>query len=523
MEYIVGLDVGTTNIKAAAYDLSGNLFAFAARKTVTHHPRPEWSEYDPEEIWGSVASCLREISAKTGAGNIKAIGVASMAEAGVPLNRRGKPVHPVIAWFDLRSEYLADELADRLDAGGPQKPPAGQKAEDSVRRGKETLYSITGQFVSGKFGISKILWIARNHPEAFESVSKWLSVSDYILYRLSGEYATDYSLASRTAAFDITGLEWSRRILEAAGLSKDIMPGAYPGGTVIGHTSRVCCGETGINRGVPVVTGGHDHACAAVAMSIFEPGVLLDSMGTAEATIAAVERPVLTKEAYESGICVYPHCGKRLYRAITSIQACGALVEWFIAKFGNGFGKGAMTASADVYEHFFALAQKAGSDAAGIYFIPYLRGLMEQPSARGAFIGVRDRHGAGDFAHALIEGAAFELKRRIQTCEKLFGGDYGIVRIVGGAARSEYWMELKTNVLGKVVQVPENNEATCCGAALLGGMGAGLVEREGDLRRFNRVKRERRPDALEKELLGEKYLRYLDIRSTLLELDEKYK
>lgn len=503
MEYIVGLDVGTTNIKAAAYDLSGDLFAFATRKTVTHHPRPEWSEYDPEELWGSVASCLREISAGTGAGNIKAIGVASMAEAGVGLDSRGKPVYPIISWFDLRAEYLADELAGRMD--------------------KETLYSITGQFMSGKYGIGKLMWIARNRPEAFESVYKWLSVSDYILYRLSGEYATDYSLASRTAAFDITGLDWSRRILDTAGFSKDIMPRAYPGGTVVGHTSRVCRDDTGINPGVPVVTGGHDHACAAVAMDIFEPGVLLDSMGTAEAAITAVERPVLTKEAYESGICIYPHCGKRLYRAITSIQACGALVEWFIAKFGNVFGSEAVTPPADAYEHFFDLAAKAGNDAGGIYFIPYLRGLVEQPSAKGAFIGVTDRHGAGDFAHALIEGVTFELKRRIRTCEKLFGSDYGTVRIVGGATRSEYWMDLKTNVLGKAVQVPENNEATCCGAALLGGMGARLVEGDADLRRFNRVKTEYRPDAMRKDLLAEKYLRYLDIRSTLLELYEKYK
>lgn len=488
MDCVIGIDIGTTNIKAAAYSLKGKQLAFASQKMQVTHPQPGYSEHDPQEIWDKVTLCLKKILAQEEVGKVCALGVASFAEAGLPLGADGKPLYNIIAWYDQRTGPQAKQCADKI--------------------GTEKIYYITGHMLHRKFGLNKILWLKDNHPEIFEKTHVWLSMADYILYRLTGEYVSDYSLATKTLAFDVNTLQWSEEILTKVGVPKEIFPPVYPGGTVIGTVNSKAAAETGLSINTPVVTGGHDHACAAIGINIFESGVILDSMGTAEATIIAVEEPRLTKEAYNLRLCIYPHCGKALYRIMTSIHACGRSVEWFLSCFGDYLQK-IPGGKSNPYDKLMEAAASAPIGADGLLYIPHIRGVLGYPAASGGFLGIKDTHRFEDFSRALIEGLCYEMKDRLETTEEYYNTSYKTVRIVGGAAKSDFWMQTKATLSGRLVEIPENEEATSQGAALLAALGTKLFTDVKEAAScFYRVKARFEPEKNLSSVVEKNYLRY---------------
>ncbi|MCX7671279.1 MAG: FGGY family carbohydrate kinase, partial [Anaerolineae bacterium] len=266
---LVGLDIGTTTLKAAAYDPeAGRLVALASRPTPTDHPAPGRSEHDPQALWTAVCACLREVAAATAARPLAGLAIASLAEAGVMLDAAGRPLAPIIAWYDRRSEPQAEWLEQQIS-----------EAE---------LHAITGQRAGASFGVCKWLWMREHWPAAAGQMATWLPVPNYILWRLTGERSIDLSQASRMLALDQRRLDWSERILDAVGLRRDQLPRPQPGGTVIGAVTPAAAAETGLPAGMPCALGGHDHLCAAFAAGAYRPGVVADSSGTAQAVSCVV-------------------------------------------------------------------------------------------------------------------------------------------------------------------------------------------------------------------------------------------
>jgi xylulokinase len=455
VDTIIGIDIGTTNTKAAVYNLSGEMVAFETRKTITHHSRPQYSEFDGDEIWECVRGCISELAANPSCGNIQSIGISSFGESSVLIGKDGKPLYPIISWFDQRATKQAHNLKHII--------------------GEKELYGITGQFLSPKFGICKLLWIKDNVPEVFSKASKCLTVHDYIIYRLTGIFATDYSMASRMMCFDVRKLDWASDILSAISIPMSLMPEAHPGGTRIGTISSSVAASIGLKEGIPVSTGGHDHACAAVAVNIFEHGVMLDSMGTAETTIVATENIIDADKGFDNQICAYPHFGSKPYRAITSMQACGATIEWFVRVFGAS-AIDASNKDINIYEQLLIEATQSADGIGNLMFVPHIRGLQENPLAKGAFVGIDDRSDRGSFIRAIAEGISFEMRRRIESCEQAFSTSYETLRVVGGLSNSVRQMKIKAAITRKRIEIPECNEAASCGAALLGAIGAGLID-----------------------------------------------
>lgn len=453
MQYLLGLDIGTTNIKAIAIRTDGTQAAYHALPTPIVHPQPEWSEFVPEAIWKTTCACIQKVCTEINPEEILSVGVSAMAETGIPMDAEGRPLYNFIAWYDFRADAQTQTLINRL--------------------GRKRIYEITGQTVSPKYGLPKIMWLRDMEPQKFENARFWLSMEDYIIYRLSGRRVTDYSIASRTLAFDINKLNWSQEILQAANLEAELFPETVPGGTAVGRVHVEASRQTGLPESVCVATGGHDHACAAVTIGISEPDVVLDSMGTAEVSMAAVELPKLTDEALERYFSFYPHFGKRLYRVITSNQCCGASVEWFMESMGQDLLALAREKQRSKYDVLYERVDTSRVNRGGLFFLPFLRGTVEQGNASGVFWGMRDIHGQGDLIAALLEGMCFELKRQVNGYRKMFDGAYDKLRVVGGLSRSAVLMQMKANVHGAGIVVPENREAAGTGAALLGGIGAG--------------------------------------------------
>lgn len=452
-ECILGIDMGSTNTKVIAADTQGRQIAYSSRKTRTYSSREGFYEYDMDQMRENFVECLKETVQKCQGWQISAIGVSSLGETNALFDADGKPLHRAITWFDQRAVAQAKRISAALS--------------------DREIYRITGQFVSPKFGLCKLLWMLDEYPDLLNGASHFMSVEDMVLYHLSGVYATDYSIAARSLCFDRNERVWSKDILSAFSLPAELFPDPHPGATVIGKLQPEIAAVCGLPSGIPVCTGGHDHACALVSSGAYVNNWILDSTGTAETTICATTSPIDVDAGFKNGVCCYPHFGKKMYREITSAQACGASVEWFLRLFGSP------KAAADetVYTALFHEAANADMKDTPIY-VPYIRGLQENAAACGMFSGIRDSHSYAQFARALSEGMCFAIRDRLDHYERTGRGHYTDILVVGGLAQSDWLMNLKANILERNIHIPDCTEAAAMGAAMLAGIGTGLMQED---------------------------------------------
>ena len=445
---LVGADIGTTNIKVVAFSPDGRVVAQASTPTPTRYPRPGWAYHDPEELWRSFVTALRRVTEGVNdAGRIVSIAVASLAEAAVPLDARGQPTHDVIAWFDNRTQPQAEWL------------------ERTV--GQDRLFGLTGLSLQPIFGLCKLLWLRENEPEAFGRTASWLNMADYIAYRLSGVPATDYSLASRTLALDLARLRWADDLLQEVGIPPTVFAPLRPSGSPLGPVEADAAAATGLPGSARVAVGGHDHVCGALAVGVVDPGTMLNSLGTAEALFLPLESPLTDPEVGRQGYTQGAHVTGGYY-VLGGQYTSGASVEWFRDAFGG----------ASDYETLNAEAEATPAGSLGVSFLPHLRLANppnDDPRSRGAFVGLSTDTKRGALFRAVLEGLAFEAR---SSLEPLLGhskvAEPENIYAIGGPTQNRLLMDIKATVLGQTITVFEAREATSLGAAILGGVGAGI-------------------------------------------------
>ncbi len=464
---LLGLDIGTTTIKAAAYDPEiGRVVALAARPTPTDHPVPGLSEHAPEALWETVCACLRELAAALSGRQIAGLAIASLAEAGVLLDAAGQPLAPIIAWYDCRSEPQAAWLDRQIP--------------------EVELHAITGQRAGASFGVCKWLWMREHWAEAAERAATWLPVPNYILWRLTGERSIDLSQASRMLALDQRRRDWSDRILQTVGLRRDQLPSPQPGGTIIGTVTAAAAAQTGLPAGTPCALGGHDHLCAAFAAGAYRPGVVADSSGTAQAVLTVVPGFASTPKMAAAGYACYAHVVPGQYILKAGLKAAGGAVEWLARQLAGP----AAPADALPYDALLAQAARGVGVRAGPIWLPHL---MDSGTPEGdrhslaALVGVKLEHDAGDIFRGLLESLAFWLHHNLDDVSDLpIWQPVAEVILLGGTTRLALLSQLKADILGRPVIVPELPEAAAIGAALLAGLGAGVfrtpAEAVGSLR-----------------------------------------
>ncbi len=445
---LIGIDIGTTNLKAVAYDLAGRSVARSHASTPTCYPRPGWAYYEPDELWSRVASILRDVTAALGGGHqIAGLAITGMAEAGAPVDKDGNCVYPVIAWFDNRTQEQADWWQAEF--------------------GRERLYAIAGVPPLYIFGVNKIMWLKAHEPDAYARTARWLNMADFIAFRLSGAQATDYSLASRTLAFDLRTLCWSDELIGLAGVRPDLFARPVPSGTVVGQVTAEAAQATGLLAGVPVVSGGHDHLCGALAAGVIQSGDLLDSMGTAESLLMPLDKPVLTSEAGRAGYAQGVHVTPGYYYIMGGLYTSGACVDWV---------RDLLQLKSSSYAEFVALASQAPVGSGGVFFVPHLRmasAPYSDPKGRASFIGLSADSKTPAVARAVLEGMAYEAFHCASTVMQMAGRSTERYVVIGGGTRNELLMQIKAAVTNRDLQIVDTDEATTLGAALLAGMGVG--------------------------------------------------
>ena len=457
MGYLLGVDVGTTSTKAVLYDPAGvRVVRVASRPTVTHHPRPGWSEFEPAEIWRGVAESIREAIAGR-ATDVRAVSIASMGEAGVPIDRAGRYLYPIIAWHDPRSEPQAERWHEWL--------------------GPERVFTITGQAIQAKFSINKLLWLRENRPEVFRDIHKWLCMEDFALWKLGGVYAIDHSLASRTMAFDQRARRWSAEILDRAALSADLFPTPCLSGTAVGQITPEAAADTGLPVSAVVATGGHDHLCGALAAGVVGPGAFLDSMGTAESCLLVSDGFAPDDRLRRGGYCHYAYVIPGQYVVNYGLDASGGLLEWLIRQLWPEVGASTEARARAFAEALDGAARiRPGSD--GLFWLPHLNG-VDSPWAdelsKASVVGLTAAHSRAHLVRALLEGLSYWLRENLDFLEAQIGlpASREVVAI-GGGTRAALWMRIKADVAGRPLRVVEVPEATALGAALLAGVGAGI-------------------------------------------------
>lgn len=452
MGRLVGFDVGTTSLKAVVYDVErGDVVGVGSRRTPTYHPRPEWSEFDAEEIWGELCAALREALAQAGPGEVAAVGVASMGEAGVVLDANGRVRTPAIAWYCPRTEPQSREWEATL--------------------GRARLFAITGQLVEAKFSAHKIRWLRQHLPEAFAPGWRWLCMPDFVLWKLTGAFATDYSIASRTLLFDQRRRDWSDELLDHAAIPRYALPALHLSGTAVGRVTKAAAERTGLPAGIPAATGGHDHLCAALAVGMTDPGRFVESMGTAGGILALRTSFEPDPALLEGGYCCYHYVAAGRYVVCAYINSAGGQIEWLVSRFWPELPREAAFGAA------LRAAEAVPPGVLGLACFPALNGQGSpgyDERQRMAWFGVQAAHGREHFARALLEALACWHRENVLELERLTGVRCREVIGVGGASSASIWRRLAADIGEVPLRVPRLREAAGVGAALLAGVGAGL-------------------------------------------------
>lgn len=456
MKYYLAIDVGTTNWKAAVYDEKGTLIEIERTATKTHIDNSGYSYYNPTEIWDNIKTLCKNVISKSGC-TISAVSVTSIAEAVVGIDKNGKTLGDIIAWFDTRSIQESEYLKDKFTT--------------------KKLYEITGLDVNPIFSLPKVLWIRKHWPDIYQNTHKWLQMGDYILFCLTGECVTDYTFASRTLAFDVVKNEWSQEILNNVDVPVEMFPTICESGTVIGEINEETAQSTGISKGAKVVVGGNDHPCASIAAGAIKGDKILDSSGTAESFIYISNKYAVPNMTFE-GQRTCRYLQKDRYALWGGIICSARSFDWAYEALVSSECFGVKQDNYNYAQILEQLENEKGVEK-GLLFYPHLRGAGApywNPKSSGSFVGIRDTHTAKNMLRSVLEGLSMQARMIVDMEEKLAGVNVKSLCVVGGSSQNKLWQTIKASVTKKDIELCFEPEATSQGTAMLAAIGDGCYK-----------------------------------------------
>ncbi|NPV54692.1 MAG: FGGY-family carbohydrate kinase [Firmicutes bacterium] len=448
-DYLLGIDIGTSSTKVGVFDSSGKLFASASNSYPTYREGPLRAEQDPRDWWQAAVRGIRSVLQSVEPREIAGIGIAGQSWAALPVDSQGRPLRRAMIWLDRRAETECEEIREKV--------------------GEEKVLRVSGNRIDPAFCIPKILWLKRNEPEVFRNAFKFLQSNSFIVKKLSGAFSQDISQGYGVYGFDMARAEWSGEILEELGLEPGLFPELFPPSAVVGEVTREASLETGLAEGTPVVAGGLDAACATLGGGVARPGETQEQGGQAGGMSICTDRPVVTPRLI-LGFHVIP--GVWLLQGGT---VGGGSLGWFLETFGQ-VGRIATGPGEGGFELLSREAARVSPGSGGLVFLPYMAGerspIWDQ-DARGVLIGLSYDKTWAEVVRAIMEGCAYALRHNLEVAEEAGAWVLQLIS-VGGAAKSEVWCQIKADVTGKPVAVPDVEEGTIWGAALLAGMGVGI-------------------------------------------------
>jgi D-xylulose kinase len=462
MQTLLGIDLGTTGVKAALFSAEdGHTITHAFVPYPLYHPQPGWAEQDPAEWWqatlSAIQTCLHTAKQQgVQATDVRGVGLSGQMHGVVLLDEQQQVLRRCIIWADQRSEEQCRWITEKVGAS---------KLIDYVSNP-----ALTG------FTAPKLLWIRDHEPTLFARARTLLLPKDYIRFRLTGALAMEISDAAGTCLFDVKHGHWSQEVLSALALDADLFPPIVHSDAAAGTITAEVAKQTGLIAGTPVAGGGADNACGAVGNGVVEPGLALLSIGTSGIVLAHANSPQVDISGPVPRVHTFNHAVPDAWYLMGVTQGAGLSLHW--VRDNLGFPESALErwTGLDAYDLLAREAERVPAGSEGLIFLPYMQGERTphlDAYARGGWIGLTASHTRGHLIRAVLEGVAFSLKD-CYTIIREQGLELRQVRATGGGASSALWRQIIADVLGVELVITNASEGPAFGAALLAGVAGGI-------------------------------------------------
>ncbi|MFZ3578882.1 gluconokinase [Virgibacillus sp. DJP39] len=447
----------TTSTKDVLYNKKGEVIASHTVNYPLHTPSPLVAEQDPDEIFNAVLDCMKEVN-KTSAERAKnlklVVSFSSAMQSLIAVDAENNPLTKSITWADTRSAKYAQEIKDK-------------------HNGHE-IYLRTGTPIHAMSPLSKLLWLRNEKPIIFEKSAKFISIKEYVFYKLFGEYVVDHSIASATGLFNLKTLDWDNEALELAGVTAEQLSSLVPTTYQMNTLKESYRSYIGFQENVPFIVGASDGVLSNLSVDAIEPGVIAVTIGTSGAI-----RTVSNKPRTDPKGRIFCYALTENHWVIGGpVNNGGIILRWLRDEFAASEVETAKRLGIDPYDVLTKIASEVNPGSDGLIFHPYMTGErapLWDANARGSFFGLSIHHKKEHMIRAVLEGIIFNLYTVLLALEELTGEPKKI-QATGGFARSEMWRQLMANIFDKPLVVPESYESSCLGAVVLGMYALGEID-----------------------------------------------
>ena len=436
----IGIDLGTSAVKLLLMDESGKIHKIVSKEYPLRFPHPGWSEQDPEDWISQTMEGMKELLSECDKSQVKGISFGGQMHGLTALDETDQVIRPAILWNDGRTGKEVEYLNSVI--------------------GKEKLSKYTANIAFAGFTAPKILWMKANEPENYSRIRKIMLPKDYLAYRLSGVFSTDYSDASGTLLLDVEHKCWSKEMMDICGLREEQLPKLHESWEAVGTLKPEAASELGLSEDVKIIAGAGDNAAAAVGTATVGGGACNISLGTS-GTLFISSRKFGVDENNALHLFAHADGNYHLMGCMLSAASCN---KWW------------MDEILKTKDYAGEQAQIAGLGENRVFYLPYLMGERSphnDPDARAAFIGMSMDTTREDMTLAVLEGVAFGLRDSLEVARKI-GADPGRTKICGGGAKSPLWRKIIANVMNMEVDIIGSEEGPGYGAAILAAVGCGV-------------------------------------------------
>lgn len=480
IKYLIAHDLGTSGDKATLFTTEGVLKNSITVPYKTHFFNSNWSEQNPEEWWQAFCQANYQLLIGIDKKQVAGLAFSGQMMGCVPVDKNGNALRNAIIWADQRSQIQERHLREQIN--------------------EWEFYQITGHKISSSYSLEKLMWIRDNEPEIFSKTFKMLQPKDYIINRITGEFVTDYSDASGTNCFDLNTFQWSQRILDCAGIARELLPEAYPSTHVAGVVRKEIAETCGLEPGTMVVIGAGDGVCAAVGAGSIRENMAFNYLGSSAWIAYTSKKPV-----YDPLMRTYnwAHMIPGYITPNGTMQAAGNSYQFIKDLLFNDKMFELETADSNntIYSLIDSAIESSPVGANGLLFLPYLLGERSprwNPDARGAFVGLKMEHTKGDLARACVEGVAMNLCIILDIFRS--STSFTCMNVIGGLAQSQVILQILSDVYGLSLNpLCQLNEATSMGAAVAAGVGVGALSGFDSIDRFIRIAPPVKPNELHQQ------------------------
>lgn len=455
-KYVIGVDIGTTSTKSVLFTSEGKLVESHGIEYLLITPTPTTAELDPEVLYQAVIQTIRTImmKSKVDPADVLCVSFSSAMHSVIAVDEEGKPLTKVITWADNRSAAWAEKIKNEMNG--------------------HEIYLRTGTPIHPMSPLVKLAWLRHEHQELFARTSKFISIKEYVFFKLFNRYVVDYSIASATGMFNLQDLNWDQEALQVAGVTPAQLSEPVNTTYCLSGLDKAWAAEMTLLESTPFCVGASDGVLSNLGVNAIDPGVVAITIGTSGAIRTVTDKPVTDPK------------GRIFCYALTENQWViggpvnngGMIFRWVRDQLGAAEKETAIRLGKDPYEILTEIAAKVKPGSDGLIFHPYMAGErapLWDANARGSFFGLSLHHKKEHMIRAALEGVIYNLYSVFLALEELIGQPKSI-QATGGFARSELWRQMMSDIFDQELHVPESVESSCLGAVILGLYGLGYVD-----------------------------------------------